>query len=127
MRFYQIFNKGLFFPCHKGYQLLTLSLISSFLLSNVSTLVKARPITYETRRDDGSFCLLFIIFRFPHDVTVSRLLGCRRGGGRRRGCVEGVEGWSYLLTLPGRKRVILTPHILQTTLSSGFPAATNIT
>ena len=40
---------------------------------------------------------------------------------------EGVEGRSYLLTLPGHKRVILTPHISQTTLSSGFPAATNIT
>ena len=68
------------------------------------------------RRDDGSFCLLFIIFRFPHDVTVSRLLGCRRGGEEEGG---GCGGGSYLLTLPGHKRVILTPHILQTTLSSG--------
>ena len=42
------------------------------------------------RRDDGSFCLLFIIFRFPDDVTVSRLLGCRRGG--EEDGVEGVEG-----------------------------------
>ena len=45
------------------------------------------------RRDDVGFCL-FIVFRFPHDVTVSRLLGFQRGEGRRRGrgvggCVEG--------------------------------------
>ena len=39
----------------------------------------------------------------------------RGGGGRGGGC----GGWSYLLTLPGHKRVILTPHISQTTLSSG--------
>ena len=76
--------------------MMTLSPIFSFLYK---ILEEKLARAYETRRDDGSFCLLFIIFRFPHDVTVSRLLGCQRGGGG--GEAEGVEGWSYLLTLPG--------------------------